>query len=98
MNPKAQALRHAKALVETDHELICCALDLVARELPELESVCKDLQKHIQQDNHPYYSLGAWMYSQFPEEFFSSREDDRALFKQCRLAWIDKMIYDLEQT
>ncbi len=96
---KISALKRSKEVL-TDAGFICTALEIVGRKHSKLHSACGSLTAYVMQNLEENSTLTNWLREQLHDELPSHRgwgaNGHKAL--QCRHAWIDKMIYDLENS
>jgi hypothetical protein len=95
------ALRRVRELLEEEFErYICLALNEVMTEDQSLLGSACLLHDYVGQRCRPYsYSnsnLEDWLVAELGREWFSHLSQET--YRMCRLAWIDRMIHQLETT
>lgn len=92
MNRTQQALQYARAeLAGGTATYICDALMYAASDHPELEDVCHELMEHVAAGIAHRRTLGTWL-----SEQCGPWDDYSPTLHLARLAWIDKMLENLQ--
>ena len=103
------ALRAARDLLDSSKEkFICLALDQVALDSPDLHSLCYEIKRRINLNLNGHTLLSTWV----GNRLFDTRDprhvanweaydedwiDETGVFTLCRLAWLDRMIANIEE-
>lgn len=106
MSPRLQVLRKTRETLEEGTPFICSILSRISAHEPDLCDAAFQLLAEIQQGISHEATLGIWLakqlglghldYRNMPEPYCNLRSSDW-LAQLCRLAWIDRMIADIEE-
>lgn len=97
-------LRAARALIDQGEEIFTCfALAAVGDERPELRDICTQIRVYVMDQLDGDCLLSGWTLHQmfgceddWPAQYVYAWNTERGIFTLARLAWIDRMIADIE--
>jgi len=102
MNLKLSLLTAARASIESGYDTyICDAIHSAHEEINSGESLSAylELTRRITEEINSQFGLGDWLRNQIPDGHVTceqlTRFNDRSpTLRQCRLAWLDKLILE----